>query len=776
MRKGNLCFAAALVCLVLPPTMARGETPSCPIGTSVFPLTFLTLPRYDVQATDGGPGDLDETIDGDCELALTACLGTPVCPAEPIERVRVSVRGKPSNLSPHEISEELLAAFAGLSGAEPIYNGVDLSGAGPAPEICAQVRVGISTATRSDHNVSVRVTARSARRVTSTRVKLRCAPADARTTNALACVTTDGLWCPIEADEPGAPPPGVPVVTTTTTSTSTTSTFFEEDPTTSTTTAPEEPTTTSTAPEEPTTTTSTGPEEPPATTSTTTPTTTPSSTTLPPSGRTYFISPAGDDDDAGTSRSTPFKSFDHAIDRLEPGDLLVVMDGTYKRGTTGLPRIHCGSNAKSGTSSAPITIRAENERRAFLDSDGYQAGFEMMNCKWWRVEGLRAASEDNADGNPSDGYPFRFSEIENVTLRRLLGSHNNRPHNTHVYAIEYSQNVLVEECEAYFFHRHAFSLWKSYGIVLRRCYANSMRYGQKDCCSDVDNRDFGDEAYSVYGTSASVLENCVSENEANGFQIHGIANPLDPSGHGGRNNQILGSLSVDDTISGLVSSRETDGDYHNALGNLFRDFVAIETQGTGLYLRGAAGTVVENSTLFGSRGGSGLLADGGASGLGGTCGSGNPQGCGFTARNVLALDNNTYGIATEDQDTWSIEYSNAVGSEADWGVGESVGDTSGHVQRSDDIDPGAMGRGEGQCLLWVPAGSPMKGAGTDGQDIGANIVYRYENGRLTDIPLWDRSTGAFPCGAIVEGINDGDRACSNLHRRVNANTNGCPLP
>jgi hypothetical protein len=91
-------------------------------------------------------------------------------------------------------------------------------------------------------------------------------------------------------------------------------------------------------------------------------------------------------------------------------------------------------------------------------------------------------------------------------------------------------------------------------------------------------------------------------------------------------------------------------------------------------------------------------------------------------------------------------------------------------------DPGAMGLGDGQCIMWVPQSSPMKGAGADGEDIGANVVYRYENGELTNTPLWDRNSGAFPCGAIVEGINDGDRSCANVHRRVNANTNGCPLP
>ena len=61
-------------------------------------------------------------------------------------------------------------------------------------------------------------------------------------------------------------------------------------------------------------------------------------------------------------------------------------------------------------------------------------------------------------------------------------------------------------------------------------------------------------------------------------------------------------------------------------------------------------------------------------------------------------------------------------------------------------------------------------------NIGANIVYRYENGALTSTPLWDPQTGAFPCGAIVPGINDGERRCATLHRRLNVDTDGCALP
>jgi hypothetical protein len=491
------------------------------------------------------------------------------------------------------------------------------------------------------------------------------------------------------------------------------------------------------------------------------------------------MSPTGSDGAAGTSRGAPLRTFDVALRKLVAGDVLVLLDGTYTRGTTGLPRIDCGTgtlrNAVSGTSSNPITIRAENERRAFLSSDGLKTAFEIVNCSWWNVEGLRAASRDEASGEQTDGYPFRVHDSTNVTLRRLLGSHNNRKHNTHVFAVEDSKNVLVEDCEAYFFHRHAFSIWKSYGVTLRRCYANSMRYGDVGCCSAVDNRPYGDSAFSLYGTSASIIENSVSENRANGIHISGIPNALDPSGSGGRDNKILGSISIDDAVPALVSSRDVDGRYHNALGNVFRDYVAVESTGNGLFLRGAADSVVENVTLY-TASGSGFVADGGDPDLGGTCGSRNREGCGFTARNVLSVENNAYGIAAESQHDWQVDRSNASGSDANWVVGEAIGDTSGNVRESLERDPGPVGLGAGECLLWIPAGSSMKGAGTDGRDIGATIVNRYQNGTLTSTPLWNRETGAFPCGAIVAGVNDGPIACSNLHGRLNVNTNGCRLP
>ena len=78
--------------------------------------------------------------------------------------------------------------------------------------------------------------------------------------------------------------------------------------------------------------------------------------------------------------------------------------------------------------------------------------------------------------------------------------------------------------------------------------------------------------------------------------------------------------------------------------------------------------------------------------------------------------------------------------------------------------------------------------GTDGGLYRANDVYTASTGggwtalnnnlgitQFYGVAI-NPTTGAFPCGAVVPGINDGPRACRNLHERLNVNTNGCRLP
>lgn len=498
------------------------------------------------------------------------------------------------------------------------------------------------------------------------------------------------------------------------------------------------------------------------------------------SGRTYYLSPNGSDANSGTSAASPWRTFGKVFNSsrlLLSGDTLVLLDGTYTPATTGLPNIDCTTNANVGMQGKPITIRAQNERRALLASDGSAHGLALLNCSWWNVEGIFAKGGDSPGTNY--GSAFQFYQVSNVSARRLLGANSNRYANVPVFDIEKSRAVLVEECEAYGNQRAAFLLWLSRFVTLRRCYANSLHVGcpagGTSWCPA--NSTYGDSAFSIYGSSDSILENCVAENDAGGITISGADNVLDPSGHGGRRNQVLGTILLNDNGVALASRGKPtySSTYANARDNVFRDIVVANGGGTGVYLRSAAGNLVDRATIVGMRS-SGLVADE-TTDLGASCQLAiNTEGCGFTGSNVLVANTAGYGMYQANQQLALVEGSNSYGNGGNFAPSENLADTSGWLRGTLAVAPTGIGLGANQCLAWVPSGSNMKGAGKNGADIGANILYRYQDGSLTSQPLWDRTSGAFPCGAIVAGVNDGSTSCSNVHTRLNINRNGCDFP
>src|SRR5690348_16432356 len=80
---------------------------------------------------------------------------------------------------------------------------------------------------------------------------------------------------------------------------------------------------------------------------------------------TYYIAPGG--------------NFNDAISKLNPGDTLLLKDGSYPSSNPFI-RINCGGfggtagqkNAKSGMPGAPITLKAEHERQAFFQKTGLE--------------------------------------------------------------------------------------------------------------------------------------------------------------------------------------------------------------------------------------------------------------------------------------------------------------------------------------------------------------------------------------------------------------------
>ena len=81
----------------------------------------------------------------------------------------------------------------------------------------------------------------------------------------------------------------------------------------------------------------------------------------------------------------------------------------------------------------------------------------------------------------------------------------------------------------------------------------------------------------------------------------------------------------------------------------------------------------------------------------------------------------------------------------------------------------------GTNYVWIPPASNLHAAGAGGADIGAEVLYRYQNGVKTKTTLWDAVSGAFSCGAIVAGVNDvAGASCSNVHVRLNVSASTLP--
>ncbi len=140
-----------------------------------------------------------------------------------------------------------------------------------------------------------------------------------------------------------------------------------------------------------------------------------------------------------------------------------------------------------------------------------------------------------------------------------------------------------------------------------------------------------------------------------------------------------------------------------------------------------------------------------------------PGGCSVTVSNSSVVGAPTKGLNIHDQTACTLAHVNAFASGPD-----AIQDVcTGSV---DHADPAF-----GACYLWAPSTSPLRGAGTDGSDIGATVLYRSVDGVLTGKPLWSK-TGKFPCGAVVEGVNDGEARCSNVGTRLRINQNGCEFP
>jgi hypothetical protein len=481
----------------------------------------------------------------------------------------------------------------------------------------------------------------------------------------------------------------------------------------------------------------------------------------------YYVAPDGDDANPGT-REHPWQTLSHATGRLRPGQTLLLASGEYRLQTTGLLDIDCSGAARQGRADAPITVKADSERGATLRGDGATPPLRLTSCAHWVVEGLvlQSARDTDVPQGVDVGTVAVIQGGNELTLRRSILMSPNPERHSHLLRVLEASRVLVEECEAYDFFHNAFEAVRSEAVVFRRNYLNSRHATSSGSVVGTDDPTRGEVAIQVEESSRSLFENNVAEVVGTGFSVVGRpgGSPYtEPTPYPVSGTRLFGNLVRDALGSAFkIESRcdaatPCDRPERIVSDTLVVHGVAFEAA-TGIWVDAGPGTRVDNFTAVDVVNGLHVLRSAPNSGLS------------FAASASRSLVRGYSGVAfwMEAADDWSLDHCAAQQATAE-AVAFSPAD--GNV-----LSPLTLPASD-NCVAYLPAGSALQAAaGADG-DVGANVVYRYQDGVLTSEPLWDRETGAFPCGAVVPGINDDpSQSCRGVHERLRVGSQGCPLP
>jgi hypothetical protein len=416
----------------------------------------------------------------------------------------------------------------------------------------------------------------------------------------------------------------------------------------------------------------------------------------------HYVAPNGSNSGSGTVTS-PWKTFDFAWDQLDPGDTLVLKDGDYFEDLT-------PPSSKQGTSTAPITIRAEHDWKAVVHGDNSSMWSPVLHLgsgnRYLVFDGLKI--ETNTDG--SEGV--RFSGGKNVTLRRMSIWCRYEPDDP--WAAEgcigmsgSSNDNLFEDSWIFDKARYTIIVYDGpTGNVFRRLVVRHGDYQR----TQTENPQAG---FVLYAASGNTIENMISldnflrsDSENSGFYL--TAHP----GQSASDNQILGLVTVnnhaspkrpsDDGGSSLPAKGiHLDCDTQDiCANNHIENVVSWDNDSTGLNIHNSQGTTMTHLTL-----GQGDDGVGNNSSI-------------VTLDSSLIYDNNDDAV----NGSYLLEdYNNVFGN----GSNSSSGLHDIHK------DPGLL------YMLRIEPGSAGSGKGKQlGSDMGANVVKRYQDGVLTNVDLW----------------------------------------
>jgi hypothetical protein len=254
-----------------------------------------------------------------------------------------------------------------------------------------------------------------------------------------------------------------------------------------------------------------------------------------------YVSPSGTDGNAGT-QARPWRTLQHAFDRLRPGERLLVRGGTYVESPT---------LGRSGLPNAPITVSAYPGERPVVTR------MVTVSGSWVRLYGLTL---DTGSAAPDDSVPLYVEGGDHVEIVRNEIRHG-----------KMSGIFLGDEGNGSDYAR----------IVGNWIHDNGI------------HEQFDHGIYYGHGHGGLIANNLIENNRAFGIQIY-------PDCDGA---VVTGNTIVGHGRSGIIVGGDTRG---AADGNLIVNNVLAFNAGAGLmsYWEGAVGSnLAENNLAYGNRDG-----------------------------------------------------------------------------------------------------------------------------------------------------------------------------
>jgi hypothetical protein len=500
----------------------------------------------------------------------------------------------------------------------------------------------------------------------------------------------------------------------------------------------------------------------------------------------YYVAPKGNDDSAGTS-AAPWRTFTRAMIALKPGDTLNLMDGTYT---------YSGNNAGnpfavlsvtvSGTSNNPIIIKALNEGKAIIDGGKSHDCVSVRGRSRVEINGMNFINSGRDAVTVADGSTY-------ISFRRDLirdfGWNDKDCHSTGAAAFYTADSIggerttrtthiLLEDSAIYMSGFNGNTIcnctWGPGGTC-----ANGARIGVNNWSSgntfrrvwlgwDPNLGEVQDTTpFQNYGSSNTLVENCFFDgtNQTRSSVESILLSHVQPYNHGTiANNAALGNIILNGSgYSIIVDDNSTQAHPTN---NLLKDNVSIGNT-WGFANEGDDNFHVINNTIAsptnGYRGTQPVPANITYS----SCSVADPaspcykKGTGVTL-NTYGL-NNSYYKCTDTNPAYSKQ-AGGVGASLDNGSvlftieskydnfdacspiftdpGKYIKSAPGTpLTLAANYDTATYGKG---AYLMVPPSlqgvSKIDGAyhikTASSRDIGAEVLFRYQDGVLSNIPLW----------------------------------------